>query len=386
MNQVLHMLRDLSSRLIHRCAVAADNGVTLFTPDGMGNYAALWTRDFAYMTEYAGDLFNTDEIRNALVYLLEHARSSDGWIPDRVDHAGVAVYAAGSPEQPCGEPNLDNGPFAVILADCLLNRLSLDDGRKFLLRYGPALIHGMTAIPIAADGLVYNPPEKPHSPYGFTDCICKTGKLMMESLLYWRACRMLSKNFEKFLLFPQEQKEFSERASAIEASLDLTFRTDEGMLLAATGDCRQIDVWGSCYAAAIGFPLDTDPIARWLIGNQRELLQNGQLRHTSPGEYWEKCLIPVAEGEYQNGAYWATAAGWYALAVKHLDPELAAKVILDAAEYFAKEGVFECINGSYRKLDSYVVSATNVYGAAKELFYEIPYEVWEKLGRSGSIC
>ena len=363
-------LKEAVSRELQGCRMRTADGISLYTPDGMGNYPALWTRDFAYMAEYAGELMGPEHIRQCLCVTLDHARESDGWIPDRVDAAGAAVYSAGNPDLPCGEPNLDNGPFAVITAYFLLKLLPDGEGRGFLEQYASALYRGLACIPKGEGGLVYNPPEKPHSPYGFPDCICKTGLLMQESLLYWRACRMLAELFARHSIRPEWAAELSRQADSIENSLEKTFGDENGMLLAATKDCRQIDVWGSCYALAVGFPLTEQrraSVIRWLLDNREGILQNGQLRHTAPGEFWEKCLLPVPEGEYQNGAYWATAAGWYAEAVAGEDPAFARRVLEDACCYFETCGIFECVNGDYRKLPHYVVSAANVYGAAKKL-------------------
>lgn len=370
MDNFVQYLKEAASQELRGCQLLAADGTSLYTPDGMGNYPALWTRDFAYMVEYAGELMEPDGIRRCLGCTLDHVRESDGWIPDRVDTAGMAVYSAGNPEQPCGEPNLDNGPFAVITAYFLLKYLDGETGKRFVEQYASALYRGLCCIPKGEGGLVYNPPEKPHSPYGFTDCICKTGLLMKESLLYWRGCRMLSELFDRYQIKPEWVEELSRQADTIESSLEKTFGEPGGMLLAATKDCCQIDVWGSCYALAIGFPLTEGrkaAIVDWLLQNREGILEDGQLRHTAPGEFWEKCLLPVPEGEYQNGAYWATATGWYAQAVWNTCPEAGKKALEDAARYFRDYGIYECVNGDYRKLPHYVASVTNVYGAAKKL-------------------
>ena len=54
-------------------------------------------------------------------------------------------------------------------------------------------------------------------------------------------------------------------------------------------------------------------------------------------------------------------------AVAPADPGLAHKVLEDTVSYFQNKGIFECINGTYQKLDNFVVSAANTYGAAKRL-------------------
>lgn len=370
MENIIEYLKEAVSRELQGCQLRSADGLSLFTPDGMGNYPALWTRDFAYMVEYAGELMDPEQMRCCLCCTLDHARQSDGWIPDRVDTTGAAIYSAGNPELPCGEPNLDDGPFAVMIAYFLLKYLDQATGKQFMEQYAAALYRGLTCIPRGEGGLVDNPTEKSHSPYGFTDCICKTGLLMKESLLYWRGCRMLSELLTRYQMKPDWAEELSRQADSIENSLEKTFGEPNGMLLAATKDCRQIDVWGSCYALAIGFPLTESrkaSIVDWLLKNRDEILQDGQLRHTAPGEFWEKCLLPVPEGEYQNGAYWATATGWYAQAVWNTSPETGKKVLEDVVRYFQEYGIYECVNGDYRKLPHYVVSATNVYGAAKKL-------------------
>jgi hypothetical protein len=52
----LAWLEEKTRELLRGSRVAASDGTVLYTPDGKGNYRALWTRDFAYMVEGAGDL------------------------------------------------------------------------------------------------------------------------------------------------------------------------------------------------------------------------------------------------------------------------------------------------------------------------------------------
>lgn len=72
-----------------------------FTPDGVGNYDALWVRDFAYMTEYVGDLMGEKAIGDCIRFILRGQRA-DGWFPDRVEASGETVYAAGAKGSPVG--------------------------------------------------------------------------------------------------------------------------------------------------------------------------------------------------------------------------------------------------------------------------------------------
>jgi hypothetical protein len=77
--------------------------------------------------------------------------------------------------------------------------------------------------------------------------------------------------------------------------------------------------------------------------------------------------MPVEPGTYQNGAYWATPSGWLAWAVARRRPELAGRILADLLNDFQANGIFECVNDGYAKLDTYVASITNPLGAARRL-------------------
>ena len=49
-------MRNATILQLKGCRVKGAGDVWIYTPDGVGNYKALWTRDFYYMVEYAGDL------------------------------------------------------------------------------------------------------------------------------------------------------------------------------------------------------------------------------------------------------------------------------------------------------------------------------------------
>ena len=92
----------------------ADDGTIMFTPDGRGNYAALWTRDFYYMVRYAGDAMDPGLVRSGIEYLLRGQRE-DGCMPDRVNKAGRPIYSPGAENNPLADHALDNGPFMALL-------------------------------------------------------------------------------------------------------------------------------------------------------------------------------------------------------------------------------------------------------------------------------
>lgn len=352
-----------AAALIAACKKKAFDGTVLFTPDGVGNYDALWTRDFGYMVEYCGDLMDADEIRGCIEYTIARQRS-DGWMPDRSELGGDAEYAAGAKGSPVGLANLDNTPFLVFAVYFYFRKICKASASSLFLKWMDALSRGLDGIPLGENGLVWNDEKDPHSPYGFTDTVCKTGNLFMESILYWRACRMMAQMCEDFGIASCGMR-YSNRAEGIEKEISCLFDKDSGSFMAADGFCRQIDVWGMLYGLAVGFPFGTEireSMERWLQKNRSRYLYKGQVCQLPDGCPWEKLLIDVPAGEYQNGAYWATASGWAMKFFRRVDSEFAEKMLDELIEDFENDGICECINEGYRKLPQFVVSATNARG------------------------
>ena len=231
----------------------------------------------------------------------------------------------------------------------------------------------MFLLPIDENGLVYNDVQKPHSPYGFTDTIGKTGTLYMESLLYWRACRMMEHMCKTYGVGNPDH--FAEAAESVERSLSLLFDPAAGAFYAATKDCHQYDIWGMAYMLYIGFPCSTDEkqaVLSFLGKNYDACVYRGQVRHLLKGQYWERLLIDVEPETYQNGAYWATASGWMIWCLAQQNPALAVRALEDVVSCFKTDGSFECINEGYEKLPLFVVSATNVCGGFERTISDFP--------------
>ncbi|MCM3701943.1 hypothetical protein [Paenibacillus macerans] len=369
-HKMAQLLAQKSAQLIQGCIKVAHDGTKLFTPDGIASYDALWVRDFAYMVEYASEFIEPDDIRAAVDFIMGGKRE-DGWLPDRIYADGLGVYAAGVVEKPVGEANLDNTPFLTYVVYFYLQRLGETEAREQFGKWAGALDQGMSLIPLSADGLVYNNPAQPHSPYGFTDTIGKTGELFMESLLYWRASRFLLQLHRDYGQAAKAQS-YEQQAAAIERSIFKLYDPAQKGFYAATGECKQLDIWGMAYLLYIDFPAGDirEDLLAFLRDNYHAYAYKGQIRHLLQNEYWERLLIEVPHEEYQNGAYWATASGWVIWCLAQTDGKLAAQALSDVTRSFINDGIFECLNEHYSKLDSFVVSATNVHGAYKRLVQE----------------
>lgn len=362
-------LEQTTRRLLAGCRVRAHDGTWLYTPDSQGHYAALWTRDFAYMVENAGDLLPPAEVEACLRYLIRGIRA-DGAAPDRVQADGRALYVGGPADQPLGEPNLDNPAFLVIAVDEHLRRLPRAQAQARFGEWAGPLEKAMDWVPRSPAGLVWNDPSRPHSPYGFTDTVGKTGELLFESLLDWTASRRLAAWYRRGGNRDAAEKH-GRRAAQIERHLELLWDAEAGAFFAASRDCRQLDIWGNAYAIWLDFPLGRkrDRVLSFLQRRQDDFVWRGQVRHLLKGQHWQRLLLPIEPERYQNGAYWATAAGWVLYALAQTDPAQARQRWHELIADFCAEGVCECVNEGYRQLPGYVASATNPLAAARRLRY-----------------
>jgi hypothetical protein len=146
----------------------------------------------------------------------------------------------------------------------------------------------------------------------------------------------------------------------------LLWDENSGAFLAATKDCRQIDVWGNAYAVWLNFSLGNrhKQVLKFLHDNYQDFVWHGQVRHLRKNEHWQRLLTTVAPDRYQNGAFWATASGWMIFALSQTDRPLAQRMWRDLIADFRVGGICECINEGYRQLPSYVVSAANPLAVA----------------------
>ncbi len=354
----IQWMKEATQKQLDGCRVKGAGGIWIHTPDGVGNYKALWTRDFCYMVEYAGDLMDPNEIKASIYYLLKGQRD-DGCIPDRVNAAGQPVYSPGPPGKPIADNALDNGPFMAMLVCTYVNQYQ-DEAlfREVELQ----LRRGLDHTTVKESGLVYNSPENPQCVYGFTDIVRKTGNLLFSSLLYYKA------NLDMYQLCKKYEcgnpAIYKRRYEYVRQSINKLWNEDNGMFWAADIDCKQIDIWGSAYAVEVGITSkeQTRRIATFLAEQYGEIVLNGQIRHLTQSEgAWNNLFKPCEEGTYQNGAYWATPLAWVIPVYAKYKPSLAKDMLEKVISDFQENGINECINDEYVKVPNFVVSATNVY-------------------------
>lgn len=345
----------------------ANDGTVMYTPDGVGSYAAFWTRDFQYMVEGYPEGIPAGDVRAGIDFLMRGQRA-DGAIPDHIGANGRPQYCAGNDF--CGSfgptPTLDNSQFMVkIVYSYYQNTGDLTPFRAHAAR----LVRAMEYTPRSpANSLTYIDPARPGSPYGFTDAVRKTGDQLYDSLLYVEAARGMAAMFRAVGDRVAAQR-WEDEALDVEADVQTLYDPVSGMFLAASLQNRQIDIWGSALAARLGITSrgQTRRIAKYLKANYAGLVLRGQVRHTAPGVFWASARsLP---GTYQNGAYWATPSGDVAEVLATVDADLARQMLVDMTKDFIADGVNEAINDSpaYVGVREYVVSATNPIPAMRKL-------------------
>jgi len=347
-------LRAEAERQIAGARIVAHDGTAIFCPDGSAHYKGIWVRDFCYMVEGCPAAIPSHEIRAACRYLLAGQRD-DGALPDRTEpdgtHRYVVLSAAGD------QPPTDNPQFMVKLvwedwraAGCL----------RFFDEARPRLLAALESLPRDPEtGLIWVDPAAPHSSYGFTDCIGKTGLELFSSLLLVEALAKFAE-MEEASGRPSDARAARDEAGRVRRSIETFWSPADGLYLAASEACRQPDVWGSAYAVWIGAPPPAieAAICRALTENMAGIVKRGQVRHLAEPQHWQNLLADIKPGTYQNGAYWGTASGWVAAAIAQADAPRADAMLRDLVADYRAGGVWECVNDGYEKCREYVASAT----------------------------
>ena len=353
----LLFLRELTRDVVEACRVrpgttreglpANVTGRTLFAAAG-GGYPAFWLEDFTFALDCG--LITTDEVRDMLELTFEAqqgpetrhldsgARVPPFQIPDHVLFDAGAVYFAGTyssgPDQGGGMwgnlPELDDN-FHVAQAVSWYFQQTRDIG--FLT----AAINDMPVIE-RLERAFYVPPYDPETQlirvsrdergtnWGFVDTIAMTGDLLFCSLLRMRAADRLA-TFFSALHGNGKAAEYQGIAETIKSSIPAAFGTDSGWLLAATGRCRQHDVWGTVFALyedALSGEVRERALAAVLDAyNNGTATFRGNVRHVLTSDVVRRAVIHAgptngqAQGHVDQGAELHQLQGGQHLVVVH---------------------------------------------------------------------
>ena len=338
-------------------------------PDTVGNYNASWLRDPVLWSLYATDYYPQDVMINDFEITMENARESDGWLPDHVYTNGAIAMAAGDLHAQIADANLDMAQLAALMFNVLLSRMEPAEAQAFFDKWEATLMRALNCLPVDANGLVYNDPAILRSPIGWNDVVAKTGSLMSESVLLWKAYTVLADLQD---IYGEGGDASRAKAAQIEDALVSTFYNEEyGLLNSATGDCNQPDIMGSCFAVSLGFPLEQevkDSIAAYLCDNYDGLTQFGMVRMLPPGEYWKRLIAGCPQGMYMNGGYWPLVSVLFIDTIKEYSPELARRTLDNLIAYYATHGYYEWINGGNdQRVNDFMCSVMMPISLAQEL-------------------
>ncbi|MFH0946139.1 MAG: right-handed parallel beta-helix repeat-containing protein [Planctomycetota bacterium] len=363
LEEAVDWLATESNRLIRAARREMKSGIASFPPQVGIGYEAFWLRDYAYMLEGRAEAFTEKELRDACL-LFVNALGEDGSGVDCVKYDGTPIYMPGYGTM--GEnPVTDGGMFTVAVAWHTYRRLG---DRELLESIVDRLALTMDAVPRNPEtGLVHiEEGGWDRCPYGFTDTVRKQGDLLFSSLLWIEAAGRLTDLLRATDRLEEATRFQEESEKLTKAVREVLFDDEIGLFRAATRRCAQPDLWGSAFAVHLGIASEAQAlrIARYFQSHYGEIVQHGQLRHLPGGEYWEE---GCGRDQYQNGAYWATPAGWLACTLDLVDPELARRTILDLVADFQHRGVNEWVLDETTVLRGYVASATLPLAGARTL-------------------
>jgi hypothetical protein len=352
--EAIAWVEDASTRMIQDSRREMPNGMAAYPPQAGLGYEAFWLRDYAYMLEGNCAAFSDTDLRDACRFFVGGIRE-DGSGVDCIKFDGTPIYTPGFGSM--GEnPVADGSQFTVSVAWHTYQKIR---DRALLEEIIEALVKTMRACPRNPQtGLVTIDPTKEYDrcPYGFTDTVRKTGDVLFSSLLYVQAAGQLAD-----LLVVLGRTEDAETWRGVAKETAVAVRTvfwdgEIGLFRAATVQCKEPDLWGSAFAVYLGVAdtEQTQRIGAYFCRHYAEILHEGQLRHTPPGQYWE---VARERDQYQNGGYWATPMGWFAYTLHQVDAPLAERTILQFAHAMRDHNFPEWSFGGHHQLPRYNASA-----------------------------
>ncbi|MBZ4190531.1 hypothetical protein [Niabella beijingensis] len=384
---VLDSARLLPGQALPEPFGSNNTGGTLVRPGGRATYPAFWIRDYAMSLETG---FISPEEQRHMLLLTAATQCDQTWITrggSMVPYGAIAdhilannstpVYfagtydaeAQGTPEFGRFPPYCDQFYFIKMahyyvsstgdrsLLSRNINGVALSDRLETAFRIPPA--H-------PGDHIVYSAEHYRAVDFGFRDAIHITGDLLYPSLLKYEAALQLSDIF-KWKKDPAKVLLYQAIAARLKTAIPERFATANGMLVAATGQSAQKDVWGTAFAiylnvlsGAAAQRASQTLATAYAAGT---LAYKGAIRHVIKTDdfnektSWEGAIPEAPLNQYQNGAYWPTPVGWVAMALERSGKENAARLV--------KEYIAELKATDFRKGPS--------FGGPLECFYPPAY-------------
>lgn len=343
-------------------------GFTLITP-GRDTYTAFWIRDFSMAAD--SGFITAEELRQHLRLVcqvqngpterrLAHGLHVPPWaIPDHINYDGRASFYPGTydsgPDQGAGAfgrlPPVDDHYEVIHIAHVYW--LAGHNAGVFREAIGGVSVFDHLCCAFSspsadpATGMVQTTEENRAVGFGFCDAEAHTGKLLMASLLRYRAAGELAE-LARSLGHDERAAPYQHIRRQIQANASKAFadrRAIGGWLRAATELSRQPDVWGTLFALHLGVLRGADAraarrevadaVRRGTITFQGGVRQVPADRDFSTQSAWERSLSPI--NTYQNGGYWHTATGWLIEALWDEDRGLALGVFEEMTQQLRQQ-------------------------------------------------
>lgn len=366
-DEIISYLKALALKTLNDCYFIKDvtyNAISgqakLLLPSGDEKYLSFWVRDCAMMAE--SGLVPNDLLKLYIEIIVGNGQNSEQTqylenglcvppyaVADHINYNGKPVFFPGTYNDGYNQgdgtfgyypPFCDNYYF-IMLVDQYIRQskdesiLSLQYNDKTLLNLMELSFKGYNVD--AKTELCQSDEYMYTVDWGFADTVKKSGLLAMSSLLRYRCARIL----EKYVL-DENRKLYAKKAEKIKKSIqDVLYDKRSGWLYSATGLCHQHDVWATAYAVCLGILQEEKTYHALKNGYEiKTTVKNGYIRTIPCGEdyneqtSWQCC--GVRKNFYQNGAYWATATGWYTKALYSYDQNIALSILKDFIEHTEK--------------------------------------------------
>lgn len=332
-----------------------DGSLTVWEPDGVSFYGAMWARDTAMSMEAYPEYFTPAQISAVLTYYLSKSNFTTGEVPDHILHDGTVKMHPGT-------SGTGYGVRAPIDGQMMLVQMAW----VHYLSTGSATLYDTNKVHLKAlieTGVNYNgstkavniPNGSSYVGFGFYDSCEITGDNAFCSVLAYRAFIMLAE-MEHALGNDTEALRLFNRAQDLKGAVQamLTIRAGTGGELASpyfakqmaylfagtVKGATQIDLWATSYAVWNGMltPAQDKMVGNFLLyaySSTGDNVNVGGIRHvykptdfTANSACWEAHFgeaVPTY-GTYQNGGYWPTATPWVVNAISKVSPYDALKL------------------------------------------------------------